>query len=393
MRSARAMDFQDSPDDAAVRSEAAAFAAEQLAGAAEALEAAGNARPREFYHRLASAGWFRPLVPAAYGGAADRVGCMTACLIREEFARVCSFAAAAFAVQGLGAYPLIAAGNEAQRERWLPVMASGETIGAFALTERGAGSDVAGVETRAAREGDDYVLDGAKVFISNGGVADLYTVFARTGDARSARGLSAFLVEADRPGFSVTRQMNVMAFDVLAELGFETCRIPAANRLGEEGEGFALAMATLALYRTTVGAHAVGLARAGFEAARAWARTREQFGRPIGAFQGIGFQLADMASDIEAARLMVYRAARAFDCGAPDAARRSSMAKLFATEAAGRVIDAAVQIHGGWGVATDLPIERLYREIRPLRVYEGTSEIQRLVIAKAELAREPGDDL
>ena len=387
------MDFQDSPDDAALRERAAAFAGEQLVGAAEALEADGDAHPREFYDRLAAADWFRPLVPAAYGGTADKVGCMTACLIREEFARVCSFASAAFAVQGLGAYPLVLAGTQAQCARWLPAMANGETIGAFALTERGAGSDVAGVETCAVREGDNYRLDGAKVFISNGGIADVYTVFARAGDARSARGLSAFLVEAGRPGFSVTRQMNVMAFDVLAELGFENCRIPAANRLGEEGEGFALAMGTLALYRTTVGAHAVGLARAGFEAACEWARTRKQFGHPIGTFQGIGFQLADMATEIEAARLMVYRAARAFDDDAPGAARRSSMAKLFATEAASRVIDAAVQIHGGWGVATDLPIERLYREIRPLRVYEGTSEIQRLLIAKAELVREPGDDL
>ncbi len=387
------MDIQDTPDDAALRERAAAFAAEHLTGAAEALEAGGDARPREFYDRLAAAGWFRHVVPAAWGGAADTVGCMAACLIREEFARVCSFASAAFAVQGLGAYPLVLAGDEAQRRRWLPAMAAGETIGAFALTERAAGSDVAAVETRAAREGDDYVLDGAKLFISNGGVADLYTVFARTGEERSARGLTAFLVEADRAGFSVVRQMNVMAFDVLAELGFEGCRIPAANRLGEEGEGFALAMDTLALYRTTVGAHALGLARAGFDAARDWARSREQFGRPIGAFQGIGFQLADMATDIEAARLMVARAARAFDSGDPDAARRSSMAKLFATEAAGRVIDAAVQIHGGWGVTVDMPVERFYREIRPLRVYEGTSEIQRLVIAKAELARVPGDDL
>ena len=387
------MDFQNTPDDTALRERAAAFAAEHLTGAAEALEAGSDARPREFYDRLAAAGWFRHVVPAAWGGTADTVGCMAACLIREEFAQVCSFASAAFAVQGLGAYPLVLAGDEAQRRRWLPAMAAGETIGAFALTERAAGSDVAAVETRAAREGDDYVLDGAKLFISNGGVADLYTVFVRTGEERSARGLTAFLVEADRPGFSVVRQMNVMAFDVLAELGFEGCRIPAANRLGEEGEGFALAMGTLALYRTTVGAHALGLARAGFGAARDWAREREQFGRPIGAFQGIGFQLADMATDIEAARLMVARAARAFDSGAPDAARRSSMAKLFATEAAGRVIDAAVQIHGGWGVTADMPVERLYREIRPLRVYEGTSEIQRLVIAKAELARVPGDDL
>ena len=386
------MDFNDSPDDAALRAEAAAFAVGQLAGAAEALEANGDARPRAFYDRLAAAGWFRHLVPADQGGAADRVGCLTVCLVREEFARVCSFASAAFAVQGLGAYPLVLAGSEAQRSRWLPAMASGETIGAFALTERAAGSDVAALETRARREGDDYLLDGAKVFISNGGVADLYTVFARTGEERSARGITAFLVEADRPGFSVKRQMSVMAFDVLAELGFETCRIPAANRLGGEGEGFAIAMATLGLFRTTVGAHAVGLARAGFDAARDRARVREQFGRPIGAFQGIGFQLADMATDIEAARLMVYRAARAFDGDAPDAARRSSMAKLFATEAASRVIDAAVQIHGGWGVAGDLPLERLYREIRPLRVYEGTSEIQRLVIAKAELARASDED-
>ncbi len=386
------MDFTDSPDEAALRSKAARFAADRLAGEGAALEARDDL-PRDFYDRLGAGGWFGHLVPGARGGVGDSVRCLPLCLIREEFAKVCSFASTAFAVQGLGAYPLVMAGSEDQQTRWLPRIVSGEAIAAFALTERLAGSDASAIETGAVVDGDDYVLDGGKVFISNGGVADLYVVFARTGDAPGTKALSAFLVEADRPGFAVTRQMTVIAFDVLAELGFEGCRIPAANRLGAEGEGFAIAMRTLALFRTTVGAHAVGLAQSALDAALTWAARREQFGRPIGAFQGVAFQLADMAVDLEAARLMVYRAAKAFDRGEADAGRRSSMAKLFATEAAQRVVDGAVQIHGGWGVATDLPLERYYREIRPLRVYEGTSEIQRLIIARDELAHERGDDL
>ncbi|MCZ6720846.1 MAG: acyl-CoA dehydrogenase family protein [Proteobacteria bacterium] len=380
------MDLSYSAEDDTLIGRLDAFARGKLLAGDIALEGRDEP-PRDFCELIANAGWFRYLVPKAQGGVFDDVCCYPACLIRERFAMASSFASAVFGVQGLGSFPIVRAGSDALRRRYLPAMAAGERLGAFAVTEREAGSDVLGIQTEAKRRGDHYVLNGAKAFISNAGLADSYVVIARTGEGRSPRSLSAFVVDAETPGFRLGRAMEIIAFDVLGELVFEDCAVPEANRLGREGDGFALTMETLNLYRPTVGAHAVGLAEAAFEAARVWAVGREQFGRPIGKFQSIGFKLADMASEIAAARLMVYRAAKARDEEAPEAVLWASMAKLYATEAAQRVIDEAVQIHGGWGLSKELPLERYYREVRALRVYEGTSEIQKLIIANQLLGK------
>ncbi len=381
------MEFSRDAEDEALAGRLERFAQEKLSSAGAALEERREL-PHDFYRMLGSAGWYRYLVPKVHGGVFDDPLCYPLCLIREAFARQCSFASAAFGVQGLGSYPIALAGAEALGRKYLPEVASGALIAAFAMTEREAGSDAAGIETTAERSGDHYVLNGSKVFISNAGVAGLYTVIARTSPERSAKALSAFAVDAETPGFEVVRRMEVVSFDVLGELRFEDCAVPVGNLLGREGDGFRLAMKTLDLFRPTVGAHAVGLAEAAFDAALKRAKTREQFGRKLASFQGVGFKLADMASDIHAARLMVYRAAKAKDTGAPDIPYRASMAKLFATEAAQRVVDGAVQIHGGWGVSKEFPLERYYREVRALRLYEGTSEIQKLVIAKQVLEKD-----
>jgi acyl-CoA dehydrogenase len=322
------------------------------------------------------------LIPAAYGGALDGpLRSMTLCLVREELARTCPAAEELFAIQGLGSYPILLAGTEAQKGGYLPALARGTEVPAFALTEPEAGSDVAGLRTRADRDGDAWVLTGTKRFISNAPAADLYVVFAKTAPDRGAKGISTFLVPNGAPGLSGT-PMQMMAPHVIGELRFERCRIPAANLLGGEHEGWRLAMGTLDVFRASVGAQAVGLAQAAFDLALAHARTRIQFGQPLAQFQLIQAKLADMATEIRAARLLVYSAARLKDAGAERVTAESSMAKLYATEMAHRVVDQAVQIHGGTGVLRGTPIERLYRETRAPRIYEGTSEIQRLIIAR-----------
>ena len=331
---------------------------------------------------LGQEGIFPLLVPTAYGGSLDGpFRSMTLCLVREELARTCPPAEELFAIQGLGSYPILLAGTEAQKRTCLPPLARGEQVPAFALTEPAAGSDAAALTTRAERDGDAWVLTGAKRFISNAPVAHVYVVFAKTAPDQGAKGISAFLVPNGAPGLSGT-PMYTMAPHVIGELRFDHCRIPSANLLGGEHEGWRIAMGTLDVFRASVGAQAVGLAQAALDLALAHARSRVQFGQPIAQFQAIQAKLADMATELRAARLLVYSAARLKDAGAPRVTLESSMAKLYATEMAHRVVDHAVQIHGGAGVLRGSPIERLYREARAPRIYEGTSEIQRLIIAR-----------
>ncbi|HEY0406566.1 MAG TPA: acyl-CoA dehydrogenase [Pyrinomonadaceae bacterium] len=304
------------------------------------------------------------------------------CLIREALAYSSSLADLAFVMQGLGTYAISLAAPEHVRDFWLERAASGRAIAAFALTETNAGSDVAAIETTARRDGDAYVIDGHKRFISNAGLADFYTVFARTGTLKDGRAeLSAFVVGARMPGFRVRQRTEMIAPHPVGEIEFNAARVPAEDMVGREGDGFQLAMQTLDTFRASVGAAACGMARRALDEALHYARHRRQFGRPIAEHQLIQEKLADMATELDAARLLVYRAAYLKDAGAERVTREASEAKLFATEAAGRIIDSALQIHGGSGLVRGSVIERLYRDARALRIYEGTSEIQKLIIA------------
>ena len=307
------------------------------------------------------------------------------CLIRETLARHDGLADFVFAMQGLGAGPISLFGNAEQRQ-WLRRTRAGEAIAAFALTEQKSGSDVANIAMMARRDGEHYVLDGEKTWISNGGIADCYIVFARTGEASGAKGLSAFLVPGNTTGLSVAERLDVIAPHPLARLKFDHVRVPRSALIGAPGEGFKIAMATLDVFRTTVGAAALGFARRALEEATARVRSRELFGGPLADLQMVQGYIAEMAVEIDAAALLVYRAAWTKDNGAARVTREASMAKLFATEGAQRVIDKAVQLHGGDGVRRGSPVERLYREIRALRIYEGASEVQKIVIARQALS-------
>ncbi len=303
------------------------------------------------------------------------------CLAREAIGACSGFADSVYAVQGLGSYPVVLAGSDGVKSRYAAAASRGQAVAAFALTEPGAGSDPAGIETSARRDGGAYVISGTKTFISNAGLASFYVVFARTGPGAGSKGLSAFVVDAEAPGFRVDRPIELLAPHPIGELRFDECRVPAAHRLGAEGEGLKIALATLDLFRSSVGAAACGMATRALQEASTYAAARRQFGSALSEFQATRLAIADMATDLDAARLLVYRAAWIKDGGAARVTRESSMAKLFATEAAQRIVDRAVQIHGGLGVTRGSVVERLYREVRALRIYEGTSEIQRLVIA------------
>ena len=308
------------------------------------------------------------------------------CLARETLAYYGGLPDFAFAMQGLGSGAVSLFGTDAQKAGLLPRVVAGEAITGFALSEPEAGSDVAALATTARLDGDSYVLDGLKTWISNGGIADAYTVFARTGEAAGARGLSAFLVDADTPGLRIAERIDVIAPHPLATLAFEGCRVPVDRLIGEPGSGFKVAMATLDVFRSTVGAAALGFARRAFDETLARVSSRELFGAPLADLQLVQGKLADMALEIDSAALLVYRAAWTKDTTGGRITREAAMAKLHATEAAQRVIDAAVQLHGGLGVTSGHPVERLYREIRALRIYEGASEVQQVIIARQALA-------
>jgi acyl-CoA dehydrogenase len=304
------------------------------------------------------------------------------CIIRETLAYSSPLADLAFIMQGLGTYAISLAATEHVRDFWLARARNGQAIAAFALTEPDAGSDVASIKTNAHREDDAFVINGRKRFISNAGVADFYTVFARTGTREDGRAeLSAFIVSARMPGFSVAEQTEMLAPHPIGELEFKDCRVPAEDMIGKQGDGLRLALQTLDTFRASVGAAACGMARRALDESLLHAKTREQFGKPLAGHQLIQAKLADMATELDAARLLTYRAAYLKDHGVEPSTREASEAKLFATEAAQRVIDQAVQIHGGAGLVRGTVVERLYREVRALRIYEGTSEIQKLIIA------------
>lgn len=347
-----------------------------------------DAACRALVKELGAGGWLRHAV----GGAGRQVDTRAICLIRETLARHAGLADFAFAMQGLGSGAISLFGTAQQQETWLPRVASGEAIAAFALSEPQAGSDVAAMKCAARPDGDSYVLDGEKTWISNGGIADFYVVFARTGDGggeggRGSRGISAFIVEAGRPGFEVAERIEVIAPHPLARLRFNACRVPAANRIGEEGQGFKVAMATLDVFRTSVAAASLGFARRALDEALKRARERAMFGKTLADFQLTQAKLAQMATGIDAAALLTYRAAWMRD-GGKRVTKEAAMAKLTATETAQQVIDAAVQLFGGQGVVSGETVETLYREIRALRIYEGASEVQLLIIARELLARE-----
>lgn len=304
------------------------------------------------------------------------------CLIRETLSYVSPLADLAFVMQGLGTYAISLAATEHVRDFWLTRATSGKAIAAFALTEPEAGSDVGALKTTARREADAYVLDGRKRFISNAGLADFYTVFARTGTREDGRAeISAFIVSARMEGFSVAERTEMLAAHPIGELEFKDCRVPAEDIIGAAGDGLRLALQTLDTFRASVGAAACGMARRALDESVAYAKSRHQFGRPLSGHQLIQEKLAEMITELDAARLLVYRAAHLKDTGADRSTREASEAKLFATEAASRIIDHAVQIHGGSGLVRGAVVERLYRDVRALRIYEGTSEIQKLVIA------------
>ena len=335
-------------------------------------------RTREYVSLLAAAGGLRYAVATPQ----TPLDVRALCLIREALAYSSSLADSAFVMQGLGTYAIAQAAPDHVRDFWLARAAEGKAIAAFALTEPEAGSDVAAIQTTAQRDGDAYVINGTKRFISNAGIADFYTVFARTnirGDGRPE--VSAFVVSAKIPGFSVVERTALMAPHPIGEIKFAGCRVPAEDMVGAEGDGFRLAMQTLDVFRASVGAAACGMARRALDEAVRYATARKQFGRLLAEHQLVLEKLADMVTELDAARLLVYRAAYLKDSGAERVTRAASEAKLFATEAAGRIIDSALQIHGAAGLVRGSVIERLYRDIRALRIYEGTSEIQRLVIA------------
>ncbi|HZV66238.1 MAG TPA: acyl-CoA dehydrogenase family protein [Telluria sp.] len=345
-----------------------------------------DAACRALVAQLGAAGWLRYAVGgAAYGGAGEAIDTRAICLIRETLARHAGLADFAFAMQGLGSGAITLAGSEQHKRDYLPRVARGEAIAAFALSEPDAGSDVAAMQCAARRDGDDYVLDGDKTWISNGGIADFYVVFARTGELPGARGISAFIVDAGLPGFTIAERIELMAPHPLARLKFDHCRVPAAKRLGEAGQGFKLAMATLDVFRTSVAAAALGFARRALDEALARATSRKMFGSTLSGFQLTQAKLADMATTIDSAALLTYRAAWLRDQG-KSVTREAAMAKLAATETAQQVIDAALQMFGGQGVVSGQPVERLYREIRALRIYEGATEVQQLIIARELLA-------
>jgi acyl-CoA dehydrogenase len=360
-----------------------AWAAERLAGGVGHVDV--DAACNNLVAMLGEDGWLEYCVPRAWGGRLERIDSRSLCLARETLARHDGLADFAFAMQGLGSGAISLAGSDEVRKRYLPRVAQGEAIAAFALSEPDAGSDVAAMSTRARADGDSIVLDGAKTWISNGGIADFYCVFARETDAPGARGISAFVVDADAPGLRIAERIEVIAPHPLATLAFEGCRIPASQRLGAPGEGFKVAMQTLDIFRASVAAAALGFARRALDEAVARATSRRMFGQTLADFQLTQAAIAEMATGIDSSALLTYRAAWLRDAKGVRTTREAAMAKMVSTETAQEVIDRAVQIFGGLGVASGQPVEKLYREIRALRIYEGATEVQKLIIARETL--------
>ena len=339
--------------------------------------------PQETITKLGAQGFMGIPIPEENGGAGADF--LTYILCIEEVSRACASTGVILAVHtSVGTFPILYFGTEEQKKKYIPKLAAGEYIGAFALTEPGAGSDASALRTMAKKDGDDYVINGSKIFISNGGHAEVYTVFATVDKKLGTKGITAFLVDKDTPGFrigAIEKKMGLNA-DITTELVFEDCRIPASQRLGQEGEGFKIAMSLLDGGRIGIGAQGLGIAQAAYDEALKYAQFREQFGQPIFNNQAIAFKLADMATEIEVARLLVYQAAYRKENGLPNG-KQASMAKMYATDTAMKVATEAVQIFGGYGYSREYPVERLMRDAKITQIYEGTNQIQRLVISKA----------
>jgi alkylation response protein AidB-like acyl-CoA dehydrogenase len=345
--------------------------------------------PEDSIAAIVEAGLFGIWVPEEYGG--NDLGCLALALVCEEIAAACAATATQYLDQPLGGLPILLAGTDEQRQRYLPGLAAGERFAAYALSEPGAGSDAAGLRTTAVRKGDHYVLNGSKQWCTNGDHADVVCVFATVDPKRRAKGITAFLVDRGTPGFTVgkkERKLGIRASPTVA-LHFSDCAVPVSQRLGDEGEGFSLAMRTLDVTRPATGAMAVGIGQAALDAAVGYAKERQQFGQPIGAFQGIQFMLADMAMQVHAARLMVHHAARQVDAGIRGNTYEASMAKCWAGDAAMKVATDAVQVFGGYGYTREFPVERYMRDAKIMQIYEGTNQIQRLVIARELLGGTP----
>ena len=364
------------------------FADATLAGLPhDDVDAACRARVKA----IGEAGFLKAVVPAEHGGLHRSLDVRTLCLAREILAFRDGLSDFAFAMQGLGTASISLFGSPALKARYLPPVRDGRAIAAFALSEPEAGSDVAGLATTAKADGASHLrIDGSKTWISNGGIADHYVVFARTGEGPGAKGLSAFVVDADAPGLSVAERIEVIAPHPLATLRFDGVRVPLAHRLGGPGDGFKVAMATLDVFRSTVGAAALGFARRALHETVERAASRKLFGAPLAELQLTQAAIADSASEVDASALLIYRAAWTKDQGAARVSREAAIAKMFATEAAQRVIDRAVQLHGGFGVTKGVKVEELYREIRALRIYEGATEVQKVVIARELLKQRAG---
>lgn len=340
-----------------------------------------NEFPWEIVEVFRQTDLFAVLVPEEYEGFSGKVVDLS--IVTEELSRVCGGISLAFGATGLGMYPILLSGSEEQKQKYLPYIARGEKLAAFALTEANAGSDAGGIETTAVRDGDHYILNGTKQWITNGGVADIYTVFALTDKSKGARGASCFVVEKDTEGFSFGKKEDKMGIRASAtrELVFDNCRVPVENLIGREGTGFMVAMKTFDKSRPMVGAQAVGIAQGAYEEAARYAKERHQFGKPISSFQAIQFMLADMATQIEAARALVMATARMIDAGQGKYAKESAMAKVFASDVAMKVTTDAIQIMGGYGYMKEYPVEKMMRDAKITQIYEGTNQIQRSIIA------------
>ena len=373
------MDTMLSPEDLAYQEFCHRYAATELAEI-EKKYGETNEVPDELRKSMGSAGLFKHIIPREYGG--DGVSALRICIAREVLAGAYGPADVTLAMQGLGSYPIVLGGSEEQKKQYLPKVASGDYLTTFALTEPNAGSDVSNLETVAMVVGTGYSISGVKRFISNGYSADMAVIFAKTPTPEKPKSISAFIIRKGAPGFEVAARMELMAAHDIVTFKLDGAIVPPENLLGQIGDGFRLSLGTLDLMRMTVGAAAVGMGKTALDEALAYATKRVQFGVPIADQQGIKFKLAEMATELEAARLLVYNAAIKKDRNASDVTLAASMAKLYATEASWSVIDQALQIHGGIGVMKGVATERLYREIRPLRIYEGTTEIQKLIISR-----------
>ena len=374
------MNYFLTDDQKMIRDLAAQIAREKIAPIVAELDETGEF-PWDVVKTLAQSDLFRVFIPSEYEGLGG--GIFEMCIVVEELSRVCGGIALSYAASGLGTIPIILFGTEEQKKKYLPRLAAGEILAAFGLTEPNAGSDAAGIKTTAKPDGDSYVLNGTKQWITNGGEASIYTVVALTDPARGVRGSSTILVEKDTPGFTFGKKENKMGIRASAtrELVFQDCRVPKTNILGKEGMGFLVAMRTLDQSRPGVASQAVGIAQGALDKALAYAHERHQFGKPISSFQGMQFLLADMATQVEAARALTYAAARSIDSGEKDVSKVSAMAKVFASDTAMKVTTDAVQVFGGYGYMKEYPVEKMMRDAKITQIYEGTNQIQREVIA------------